>query len=376
MTAAQSPALSVSKALAASSASSFTTPGDTLTYEYTVTNTGNVTIVDTINVVDDQIAGGAPQLCSEDDLAPGASLTCELVWTADQAAIDAGSITNVASPDSTFDGAPVPATSDTLTVPAVQTPALSMVKEFVSITNANPPPAEGDFAAGNDVIYRYTVTNTGNTTVTTEPVVTDNLIQPASITIDAAFPAAGLAPGDSITYTGVYELTLADIQLGSVTNNATATSDGVTSNPDSETVPTGANPAISLTKTAIEASFTAVGDIINYEYVVENTSQGTPAPAFANAITVEDDRTTVTCPAVPGGQLLVGETLTCQAQYTVTQEDLDAVATGQPGGFVTNVATANTVFARPACAIPGRDCHGARGERPCADSGQVGVSWP
>ncbi|GGX41224.1 hypothetical protein GCM10007385_05930 [Tateyamaria omphalii] len=345
VTAAQSPALSVSKALAASSASSFTNPGDTLTYAYTVTNTGNVTITDTINVTDNQIAGGAPQLCSEDDLAPGASLTCELIWTADQPAIDAGSITNIASPQSTFGGVPVPSTSDTLTVPAVQTPALTMLKEFVSIQNANPPPAAGDFAAGNDVIYRYTVTNSGNTTITAEPVVTDNLISAAFISIDAPFPAAGLAPGDSVIYTGVYELTLADIQLGSVTNNATATSGGVTSNPATETIPTGANPALSITKTAIEANFTAVGDVINYEYVVENTSQGSPAPAFANAITVDDDRTTVTCPAVPGGQLLVGQSITCEAEYVVTQADLDAVAAGQPGGFVTNVATANTVFA-------------------------------
>ncbi|MEL6564651.1 MAG: hypothetical protein AAFQ59_09425 [Pseudomonadota bacterium] len=345
VTGAQTPELTLSKALAASSASSFAAPGDTITYAYTITNSGNVTITDTINVTDDRIAAGAPQFCSDADLAPGASLTCELVWVADQPAIDAGSITNVAAPVSTLGGAPVPGVSDTLTVPAVQTPALSVVKEFVSFEN-------GAFAAFDDVTYRYTVTNTGNTTVTTQPTINDNLIPATQLSIDAPFPAGGLLPGDVITYTGVYELTLVDIQLGSVTNNATATSNGITSDPSVVTVPTGANPALSVTKTALESSFTAVGDVLNYEYVVENTSPGSPSPAFANAITVEDDRTTVTCPAPPGGQLLVGQTITCTAQYTVTQADLDAVAAGLPGGFVTNVATANTVFGGQAVQSP------------------------
>ncbi len=344
VTATQSPGLSISKGLASVSASSFTAIGDQITYEYTVTNSGNVTITDTINVSDDKIASGAAQFCSDADLMPGDSLTCTLVWTADQGAIDDGEVINTASPVSTFGGNPVPSTSDTLTVPAVQTPALTMLKEFVTIRNATPPPVVGDFAAGNTVVYRYTVTNSGNTTITTEPVVNDNLIASADISIDAAFPASGMAPGDSVTFTGEYVLTIQDIQLGSVTNNATATSNGVTSNPDAETVPTGSTPALSVVKSALQPSFTAVGDVIDYEYVVTNTSPGSPAPAFANAITVADDRTTVTCPATPGGQLRVGESVTCTASYTVIQEDLDAVAAGQAGGFVTNVATANTVF--------------------------------
>ena len=342
--AAQTPGLSIAKGLAATSASSFSAIGDTITYEYTVTNTGNVTLTETINVSDDRIAGGVAQFCSDADLAPGDSLTCTLVWTADQGAIDDGEVTNIATPATTFGGNPVPATSDTLTVPAVQTPALTMLKEFVSITDPGPPSGPGGFAAGNVVAYRYTVTNSGNTTITTEPTVSDNLIPASDISIDAPFPAGGMAPGDAVTFTGTYVLTIPDIQLGSVTNNATATSGGVTSNPESETIPVGANPAISIAKSALQTSFTAVGDVIDYEYVVENTSQGAPAPAFANAITVTDDRTTVSCPAPAGGQLQVGETITCTASHTVTQDDLDAVAQGQPGGFVTNVATANTTF--------------------------------
>ncbi|WP_299685935.1 hypothetical protein [uncultured Tateyamaria sp.] len=352
VTAAQSPGLSISKALASTSASSFTAIGDQITYEYTVTNSGNVTITDTINVSDNKIAGGVAQFCSDTDLAPGASLSCTLVWTADQGAIDDGEVVNTASPVSTFGGGSVPASSDTLTVPAVQTPALTMRKDFVTIRNATPPPVVGDFAAGNTVVYRYTVTNSGNTTITTQPVVNDNLISAAAITIDAPFPAGGMEPGDTVTYTGEYVLTLQDIQLGSVTNNATATSGGVTSNPEAETVPTGATPALSIVKTALQSAFTAVGDTIDYEYVVTNTSPGSPAPAFANPITVTDDRTAVTCPATPGGQLRVGQSITCTASYTVTQDDLDAVDAGQTGGFVTNVATANTLFGGQAVQSP------------------------
>ncbi|WP_211097168.1 DUF7507 domain-containing protein [Aliishimia ponticola] len=335
--AAQAAELSIAKAIAAGSESSFDAPGDTITFAYTVTNTGNVTIPGPIQVTDDKIAGGAAQACSTAALAPGDDVTCELIWTATQEDIDAGSVTNTASPVASFGSNPVPTDSDSVTVPAVQTPEMTILKEVVSIE-------DDTFAQGKDVTYRYTVTNTGNTTFGTEPVINDNLIDPADITIDATFPAAGLAPGGSITYTGVYELTLTDIQIGSVTNNATATADGTTSLPAAATVPTNANPALTVEKSAQETEFTQVGDTINYSYIVTNTSPGTPSPAFANAITVTDDKVAVTCPTPAGGQLLVGESITCTAQYTVTQEDLDAVSAGQSGGFVTNVATANTVF--------------------------------
>ncbi len=333
----QGPELTIAKALAAGSAASFDAPGETITYEYTITNSGNVTIPGPIQVTDDQIAGGAPQACSASDLAVGAQVTCTLVWTAEQGDIDAGSVTNIAGPVASFNSTPVPANTDTVTVPAVQLPELTMDKELLTL-EAN------EFAAGRTVTYRYTVTNSGNTTVTTEPTINDNLIAPTDISIDAPFPGAGLAPAGSVTYTGTYVLTLDDIRLGSTTNNATATSDGTTSAPDTVTIPVGADPALTIVKSAVQTEFNAVGDVINYNYVVSNTSVGTPAPAFANAITVSDDRTTVSCPTPSGGQLLVGQSITCTASYSVTQADLDAVAAGQPGGFVTNVASANTTF--------------------------------
>ena len=338
--AAQGPALALDKRITPATATTFAAPGDELSYTFTITNTGNVTIPAPITVDDDRIGTGLA--CLAAPLAPGDSGSCTHIWTAAQADVDAGSVTNTAAPVADFDGTPVPATGDSVTALAVRTPQLSLDKEFVSITNDT-------FAAGEVITYRYTATNTGNTTVTTEPAITDNLItDPADLTIDAPFPPAGLPPGGSVTYTGTYTVTLADVQLGSVTNAATADSDGVVSPPDSVTTPVGAAPALSLTKTPDLAEVSAVGQVITYTYEVTNTSSGTPAPAFANPITVSDDRIAgpIACDPTADNQLVVGETTTCTATYTVTQADLDA-------GEVVNAATAGTDFAGQTVFSPG-----------------------
>ncbi|NBD30685.1 MAG: hypothetical protein GVY31_11695, partial [Alphaproteobacteria bacterium] len=338
--AAQGPALTLDKRITPATATTFAAPGDQLSYTFTITNSGNVTIPAPITVDDDRIGTGLA--CLAAPLAPGASGSCTHSWTATQADVDVGSVTNTAAPVASFGGNPVPATGDSVTALAVQAPELALDKEFVSITN-------GTFAAAEVITYSYTVTNTGNTTVTTEPVITDNLItDPADLTIDAPFPPAGLPPGGSVTYTGVYTVTLADVQLGSVTNAATADSDGVTSPPDSVTTPIGANPSLSLIKQADLPEVSAVGQMITYTYEVTNTSSGTPAPAFANPITVSDDRIAgpIACDPTADNQLVVGETTTCTATYTVTQTDLDS-------GEVVNAATAGTEFAGQTVFSPG-----------------------
>ncbi|MCF6443304.1 DUF11 domain-containing protein [Nereida sp. MMG025] len=339
--AAQGPSLAIDKVVKPNTPATYAAPGDTVTFVYTVTNDGNVTLTDPITISDDKIAGGVAQPCSNVDLAPGDSLSCELVWTAQQIDIDSdpAEVTNTASPVTTFNGTPVPAGSDTATVRAVLTPELSVEKRFDELE-------DGLFQAGKTVSYIFEVENTGNTTITTQPVINDTIIT-TPIALVGTFPAGGLAPGGTLTYEGDYVLTLDDIRLGSVTNTATASTPEITSPPSSVTTPTDVvEPALSLLKEADVASFDAVGQIITYTYTVTNNSTGATRPAFANAITVTDDKITgpITCDPTADGQLVVGESTTCTAPYTVTQEDLDAVASGVPTGFVTNTATAETLF--------------------------------
>ena len=88
-----------------------------------------------------------------------------------------------------------------------------------------------------------------------------------------------------------------------------------------------AGPALSLVKTATPSTYSKVGDVISYSYLVTNTGNVT----LAGPVTVTDNKATVTCPS---GGLAVGASMTCTASYTITQTDLDA-------GSVTNTAVAH-----------------------------------
>ena len=117
----------------------------------------------------------------------------------------------------------------------------------------------------------YAVQNTGNITVVGPVTVTHNLIA------GLVCPTNDLIPGASLTCTGSYVIKIEDVQLGSVTNVATARSVTVDSAPVSETIPDNSDPSISITKTADISTIDAVGDQITYTYTVTNTSTGTPS---------------------------------------------------------------------------------------------------
>ena len=79
----------------AASVSSFTSAGTPVTYSYTVTNTGNVTL-DPVTVSDPMVGLSAIS-CPGASLAPGAKETCTATYTTTTADLSAGSITNTAT---------------------------------------------------------------------------------------------------------------------------------------------------------------------------------------------------------------------------------------------------------------------------------------
>ena len=182
---------------------------------------------------------------------------------------------------------------DPIGVSATQTPALSLDKRLVS---------GGGFAAVGDVIqYAYDVTNSGNVTISGPITISDDKIATVSC------PAGDLAPGAVITCAASYTVTQADLNNGSVTNIATAAgsfnSQPVTSSPDTVTVEALQEPALTLVKNAISGDpYAAAGDVVQYEYLVTNSGN----VAITDPITVADDKTSVTCPALPGGALAPG----------------------------------------------------------------------
>jgi uncharacterized repeat protein (TIGR01451 family) len=127
---------------------------------------------------------------------------------------------------------------------------------------------------------------------------------------------------------------------GSLSNTVTA--DSVESPPDTDTkaIPVNQAPALGISKTATETSYSSVGTVLHYSYVVTNTGNITLA-----GITVTDNKTTVTCPLAT---LAPAASMTCTSTYTVTQADLD-------NGKVTNTAFAksgNTQSAPASATVP------------------------
>ncbi|MEP3892512.1 MAG: hypothetical protein ABJN52_00770 [Litorimonas sp.] len=288
--------------------------GDTVDYDYLVTNTGNVTLTGTISVSDDKIASVSCPVPPAGGLVPGASLTCSATYVVTQADLDAGEVTNRAT---ATDGSTTSAEVSE-TVGGLQTPSIAMTK------TADPQTFD---TVGDLISYDYVITNTGNVTLTSAMSVSDDRI--ASVTCPA-LPAGGLVPNATLTCTATDTVSQADIDAGSITNTASASTNGVSSTPVSETVSADQLPALAIEKSADRAAFATLGETVTYDYLVTNTGNVT----ITDPITVSDDKiASVSCPALPGGSLGVGDSLTCTGRYDVTQADLDA-------GEVTNIASA------------------------------------
>ena len=116
MPAVQTPALTLDKT---TTTTNYDSVGDTISYSYMVTNSGNVPVVPPYAVADDKATVSCPQ--TPNPLNPGAIITCTASYTVTQADITAGSVVNVATASAVYNGSPVTSNQDTVTVPAVQT---------------------------------------------------------------------------------------------------------------------------------------------------------------------------------------------------------------------------------------------------------------
>jgi LPXTG-site transpeptidase (sortase) family protein len=305
-TADQNPSLLLVKSI--TTGNSYSATSDTVEYQYIVTNNGNITLDGPVTVDDDHAAVSCPAVASLD---PGDSVTCTASYSISQSDIDTGSVTNTATAHA--DG--VDSNTDTATATADQNPSLNLVK---NITAGDPYSVEGD-----SVDYEYIVTNNGNVTLH-GPVTVDD--DQATVTCPST---AQLAPGESVTCIASHTIVQADIDNGSLTNTATAHEDGVDSNTTTATATADQNPSISLTKNIVGGDpYSVVGSTVDYEYTITNTGN----VSLYDTPIVDDDQTTVSCPA--DVLLIPGTTVICSASHTITQSDIDA-------GSVTNTATAH-----------------------------------
>ncbi|SHF89870.1 gliding motility-associated C-terminal domain-containing protein [Flavobacterium segetis] len=101
----------------------------------------------------------------------------------------------------------------TVTIPLIESPAISIVKTAVF----NDENGDGFAQVGETITYNFAITNTGNVDLT-NVTVTDGL--PGLVLTGLPITTLGVGVTNSAAYSGIYVLTQADINLGSVSNQA------------------------------------------------------------------------------------------------------------------------------------------------------------
>jgi uncharacterized repeat protein (TIGR01451 family) len=348
-----------------------------IAYDFTVTNTGNVTL-NNIQVTDPLVTVSG----SLTNLAPGATdiTSFSAIYTVTPADIAAGQVVNQATVNGTApNNAVVTDLSDhtdnfndrPTVVPLANQPGVAIVKQFAGYSVGD---GDGIPEVGEAVLYSFTVSNTGNVPLY-NITVTD-----VNATVSGG-PLVSLSVGasDSTTFTASHTLTAADLTALTVSNQATVNASsfaGPVSDLSDESSITGDDPtivnitevpAIAVVKTVASVTdansngFTDEGDTINYAFTVTNTGNVT----LVN-ITLTDANATVGGGPIASLAAGASDGATFTASHLVTASDFaaaqvvnQAIVQGASGSGTTvsdlsddNSITGNDPTVTPVLAAP------------------------
>jgi uncharacterized repeat protein (TIGR01451 family) len=310
--------------------------GQETTYSFVVTNTGNVTLSDV--AIDETEFTGSGDLSDvtcvgASALAPGAQAICSATYTITQTDVDAGQLTNTATALAGSRGGDVSSEESTVRLPFDADPGLSIVKTADTA---------GFTTAGDEIEYRFHVTNTGNVTMTDVAVAEGEFTGTGELA-DMSCAPASLLPGQFLDCSATYTVTQADVDAGELSNSATASglapraTDPSTSDPSEVTVPFVGASGLLLAKAGTGVDVNRDGlvtarDAIRWTFVATNTGAAT-----LTQLAISDPLAgTVTCEATV---LPPGASVACAAgDYAITSQD---AATGR----VVNTATATALGA-------------------------------
>ena len=302
------------------SPASFSAAGQAIGYNYTLTNTGDVTI----NSISVSGTKTGTISCLANTLAVGASTTC----TSSYPTVPGDLGSNIAY-NATAVGTPAGGTlanavaSGSITFTPQPSWTLSAIPNPTSFTNS-----------GQAIGYSYTLTNTGNVGISSISVT-------GTKTGTISCLANTLAVGASTTCTSSYQTVSGD--LGSnIAYNATAVgtpAGGTLANAvASGSITFTPQPSLTVAVTALPNTYSNAGQAIVYSFVVTNTGNVT-----IGSIAVTDTKVTaITCPA---STLALGASTTCTGTYTTVASD---VLTGS----ITDTATATGTFGANAVTSP------------------------
>jgi LysM repeat protein len=165
---------------------------------------------------------------------------------------------------------------------------------------------------------------------------------------------------EALSCTGIYAITQADLDIGSVTTLATASAGGNVSPTVSTTVPLQQNRALTLTKSPDPLIFNSAGQTIIYTFVITNSGDVALGPV---QFTITDDKLGAAFSCGSGDTILdPNGTVSCSASYLTTEADLTAgsvtnSATATDGTTSSNIATATvnrgTTTSTPSNLTPG-----------------------
>ena len=296
--------------------------GETVTYTYTIKNTGDVTIKE-LTLSDDKL--GEIKM-DKKSLAAGETATV----TASHLVVETdlpGPLTNTA----TVQG------KDTQDKSVSGTASATVDLSYTSSLAVTKKPSSDSAEVGDTVTYEYEVKNTGSVTINTLALADDRL---GAIGLDKT----SLAAGETAKGTSSYQVVEADLP-GPLTNIATATGTDIRGGAvtGEATASVQLNYAASLAVTKTPSAQTAnVGETVVYQYAVKNTGS-----IIINTLALSDDKLGPI--TLDKTSLNPGESATGSASYTIQQSDLpgpltnkaSATATDRLGGAVTGEASAS-----------------------------------
>ncbi len=291
--------------------------GDPVTWEYQVTNTGNVALTEV--TISDNVLG---QVCTLPALGVGQTETCTVLGTA-----EVGQYENLGAASGTPPVGPDVSDEDLSHYFGALT-TLDLEKH----TNGQDADATpGPYVpVGDAVLWEYVVTNTGNVDLT-DVTVTDDLLGPV-----CTLPVLGIGQTETCTMNGTSE-------PGQYANLGLATGTPPGGLPDAgDSDPShyyGAAPSLDLEKHTngqdaddTPGPYIPVGDAVLWEYAVTNTGN-----VELTGVTVNDD---VLGPVCTIDTLAPGATETCTANSTAEEGQYAnlGTATGTPPGSLPDVS--------------------------------------
>ena len=304
--------------------------GDQLTYTFTATNTGNVTLTK-CKFTDDLSIEGLKWDSKIATMAPGQAISGTATYTLTQADIDSGKVVNNCTIGGTSPaGKTVTDKDDAKTTITVGT---ASIKHTKSTEKAVLDVQES--IAGHVVPFNFTIENNCNVTLH-DIRLEDHLEGVYDVAIDwsGAKTEGSLLPGESVPAKAFYALTQADIDAGKVVNTSTAY--GV--DPQGNEVSADAEASVELTQMknssiALEKEVdqkklvgAKAGDVLNYTFKITNGGETTLKDVYIEDVLQGISEIAYDWSGVKSVTNVMepGEIATATAAYQLRQADIDA----------------------------------------------------